>query len=86
MLWLLQYNEKGLDRKFPSKSCPLRYGTAKIQEDAKKLFDSGLRDFVGPHNDRWGITALSVTASKILDIPSVSFLDLILHISFNTII
>ncbi|KAH7661956.1 DNA polymerase eta protein [Dioscorea alata] len=65
-----KYNEKGLGRKFPSKSCPLRYGTAKIQEDAKKLFDSGLRDFVGPHNDRWGIASLSVTASKILDIPS----------------
>ncbi|KAM0952150.1 putative DNA-directed DNA polymerase [Dioscorea sansibarensis] len=65
-----KYNEKGLGRKFPSKSCPLRYGTAKIQEDAKKLFVSGLRDFVGPHNDRWGVTSLSVMASKILDIPS----------------
>ncbi|KAJ0982867.1 hypothetical protein J5N97_011122 [Dioscorea zingiberensis] len=64
------YNEKELQRKFPSKSCQLRYGIAKMQEDAKKLFDSGLRDFVSPHNKRWGITSLSVSASKILDIPS----------------
>ncbi|KAJ0982898.1 hypothetical protein J5N97_011153 [Dioscorea zingiberensis] len=64
------YNEKESQRKFPSKSCQLRYGIAKMQEDAKKLFDSGLRDFVCPHNNRWGITSLSVSASKILDIPS----------------
>ncbi|CAN1166448.1 DNA polymerase eta [Linum perenne] len=34
-------------RKFPSKSCPLRYGTAKIQEDAFNLFQAGLREFLG---------------------------------------
>ncbi|XP_072952423.1 DNA polymerase eta isoform X1 [Typha angustifolia] len=56
--------------KFPSKSCPLRYGTLKIQEDATKLFDSGLHDFLGSQNISWGITSLSVTASKISDIPN----------------
>lgn len=64
-------------KKFPSKSCPLRYGTTKIQEDALTLFQSGLRDFLGLYNsktngseNKWGITALSVSASKIVPIPS----------------
>ncbi|XP_061358813.1 DNA polymerase eta [Gastrolobium bilobum] len=66
-------------RKFPSKSCPLRYGTRKIQEDALILFQAGLRDFLGFYNckinngiehSNWGITSLSVTASKIVPIPS----------------
>ncbi|KAG0451338.1 hypothetical protein HPP92_013738 [Vanilla planifolia] len=61
-----------LHKKFPSKSCPLRYGRDKIQEDAKKLFDSGLREFLGSHTDGWRVTSLSVIASKILDIPSGS--------------
>lgn len=64
-------------KKFPSKSCPLRYGTTKIQEDALTLFQSGLRDFLGLYNsktngneNKWGITALSVSASKIVPIPA----------------
>ncbi|XP_037406687.1 DNA polymerase eta-like isoform X1 [Triticum dicoccoides] len=63
-------NEGNSMKKFPSKSCPLRYGTGKIQEDAMKLFESGLHDFWGSRNAGWSITSLSVTASKIFDIPS----------------
>ncbi|XP_058072197.1 DNA polymerase eta isoform X2 [Magnolia sinica] len=65
-------------KKFPSKSCPLRYGTAKVQEDALKLFESGLREFLGlcrveaqgNQNYSWGVTSLSVSASKIVAAPS----------------
>ncbi|PPD86445.1 hypothetical protein GOBAR_DD16630 [Gossypium barbadense] len=65
-------------KKFPSKSCPLRYGTAKIQEDAFNLFQAGLREYIGfyggktqgSHCSGWGITSLSVSASKIVPIPS----------------
>ncbi|KAM7270694.1 hypothetical protein ACFE04_029908 [Oxalis oulophora] len=62
-------------KSFPSKSCPLRYGAAKMQEDAFSLFQAGLREFmesygVNTHNSGWGITSLSVSASKIVDIPS----------------
>ncbi|KAL2615665.1 hypothetical protein AAZV13_08G081200 [Glycine max] len=65
-------------RKFPSKSCPLRYGTRKIQEDALILFQAGLRDFLGFYNckahgnenNNWGVTSLSVSASKLVSIPS----------------
>ncbi|KAG4200946.1 hypothetical protein ERO13_A05G245600v2 [Gossypium hirsutum] len=65
-------------KKFPSKSCPLRYGTAKIQEDAFNLFQAGLREYIGfyggktrgSHCRGWGITSLSVSASKIVPIPS----------------
>uniref|UniRef100_A0A0D9V5V1 DNA polymerase eta n=1 Tax=Leersia perrieri TaxID=77586 RepID=A0A0D9V5V1_9ORYZ len=63
-------NECDSIKKFPSKSCPLRYGTGKIQEDAMKLFESGLHDFLGSQNTKWSITSLSVSASKIFDIPS----------------
>ncbi|RLN23112.1 DNA polymerase eta [Panicum miliaceum] len=63
-------NERDSMKKFPSKSCPLRYGTGKIQEDAMKLFESGLHDFLESQNTGWSITSLSVTASKIFDIPS----------------
>ncbi|KAL5703195.1 DNA-directed DNA polymerase [Ranunculus cassubicifolius] len=67
-------NEPSSLKKFPSKSCPLRYGTAKLQEDAKKLFNSGLREFLGSfraethghQNNTWAVTGLSVTAGKIL--------------------
>ncbi|KAL9328998.1 hypothetical protein ACSQ67_004001 [Phaseolus vulgaris] len=52
-------------RKFPSKSCPLRYGTRKIQEDALILFKVH-----GNENSIWGVTSLSVSASKIVSIPS----------------
>ncbi|XP_068323488.1 DNA polymerase eta [Pyrus communis] len=65
-------------KKFPSKSCPLRYGTAKIQEDAFSLFQAALREYLGSYtakiqgnqNNQWGITSLSVSASKIVPIPS----------------
>ncbi|KAL5221825.1 hypothetical protein ABZP36_026538 [Zizania latifolia] len=63
-------NECDSIKKFPSKSCPLRYGTGKIQEDAMKLFESGLHDFLGSQNTKWSITSLSVAATKIFDIPS----------------
>ncbi|CAN6553648.1 unnamed protein product [Malus baccata var. baccata] len=65
-------------KKFPSKSCPLRYGTAKIQEDAFSLFQAALREYLGSYtakiqgnqNNQWGITSLSVSASKIVPIPT----------------
>ncbi|GMH01395.1 hypothetical protein Nepgr_003234 [Nepenthes gracilis] len=64
-------------KKFPSKSSPLRYGIAKIQEDALNLFHAGIHDYMGSYaskgeknqNNGWGITALSVSASKIFTIP-----------------
>ncbi|XP_037496606.1 DNA polymerase eta isoform X2 [Jatropha curcas] len=76
-------------KKFPSKSCPLRYGTAKIQEDAFNLFQAGLREYLfnlfqaglreylgsygtkiqGSHHKGWGVTALSISASKIVAVP-----------------
>ncbi|XP_050234374.1 DNA polymerase eta isoform X2 [Mercurialis annua] len=64
-------------KKFPSKSCPLRYGISKIQEDAFNLCQAGLREYLGVHGNKiqgsqngWGITGLSVSASKIVDLPS----------------
>ncbi|MED6217596.1 hypothetical protein PIB30_019187 [Stylosanthes scabra] len=70
--------ESDSHRKFPSKSCPLRYGTTKIQEDALTLFQAALREFLGFYNSKthgsennnWGVTSLSVSASKIVPIPS----------------
>ncbi|XP_021770564.1 DNA polymerase eta-like isoform X3 [Chenopodium quinoa] len=64
-------------KKFPSKSCPLRYGITKIQEDALSLFHAGLREFMGTYvarseknqNNEWGVTGLSVSASKIISAP-----------------
>ncbi|XP_062094816.1 DNA polymerase eta isoform X4 [Humulus lupulus] len=66
-------------KNFPSKSCPLRYGAAKMQEDALNLFQAGLREYLGTYNTRalgsqnngWRITGLSVSASKIVEIPSI---------------
>ncbi|KAL7210987.1 hypothetical protein ACSBR2_013970 [Camellia fascicularis] len=63
---------------FPSKSCPLRYGSAKIKEDALNLFQARLREYLGSHRinaqgshyNGWGMTSLSVTANKIVAIPS----------------
>ncbi|CAN1327876.1 DNA polymerase eta [Linum perenne] len=71
-------SDRDSHRKFPSKSCPLRYGTVKIQEDAFNLFQAGLREFLGSFGANsqvschhgWAITGLSVSASKIMDIPS----------------
>ncbi|XP_074567698.1 DNA polymerase eta isoform X2 [Curcuma longa] len=62
-------NDMEPQRKFPSKSCPLRYGTSKLKEDTMRLFDSGLRDFLGSQHIGWGVTSLSITASKITDVP-----------------
>ncbi|XP_057812020.1 DNA polymerase eta isoform X2 [Salvia miltiorrhiza] len=71
-------NDSESVKKFPSKSCSLRYGIAKIQEDALNLFHAGLREYVGVYHVRmketkqheWAITGLSVSASKIVVIPS----------------
>ncbi|XP_058197564.1 DNA polymerase eta isoform X1 [Rhododendron vialii] len=65
-------------RNFPSKSCPLRYGPTKIKEDTLNLFQAGLREYIGSsgistHGSRyrgWGITSLSVSASKIVAVPA----------------
>lgn len=81
-----QANDLDSHKKFPSKSCPLRYGTAKIQEDAMKLFVSGLHEFLGWQNIGWRVTSLSVTASKLLDIPRVSFKQRYLEAIFTFIL
>lgn len=58
-------------KKFPSKSCPLRYGPGKLLEDSINLFQSGLREYMGHQcGGGWKITGLSVSASKIVAIPS----------------
>lgn len=79
----MQSKDSDSHKKFPSKSCPLRYGVTKIQEDAFNLFQAALREYMGTFGikpqgskqDTWRITGLSVSASKIVDIPSVSFMD-----------
>ncbi|KAJ8529048.1 hypothetical protein K7X08_035883 [Anisodus acutangulus] len=71
-------NDSDSFKKFPSKSCPLRYGTSRIKEDALSLFQAGLREYLGLYNVKtsgnqnsgWGITGLSVSASRIVAIPS----------------
>ncbi|KAL6546195.1 hypothetical protein OROMI_021916 [Orobanche minor] len=71
-------NNSELLKKFPSKSCPLRYGITKIQEDALNLFHAGLREYIGIYHVRtkeskqheWAITGLTISASKIDVIPS----------------
>lgn len=44
-----------------------------MQEDALSLFHTGLREYMGVYGDKknngWGVTGLSVSASKILAIP-----------------
>ncbi|GMY35061.1 dna polymerase eta [Fagus crenata] len=73
-----KFGDSDSHKKFPSKSCPLRYGTVKIQDDALNLFQAGLREFMGTYKSKtqgsqyngWGITGLSVSASKIVAIPS----------------
>eukprot|EP01018_Ginkgo_biloba_P029358 Gb_31129 [translate_table: standard] len=42
-------DDNGADskKKFPSKSCPLRYGKDKISQDALHLFERGLREYCG---------------------------------------
>ncbi|KAL9683837.1 hypothetical protein QQ045_021264 [Rhodiola kirilowii] len=71
-------SETDSHKKFPSKSCSLRYGTAKIQEDAFNLFQAALREYLGAYpvkcqgnqENEWEITGLSVSASKIVCIPA----------------
>ncbi|KAL8143170.1 hypothetical protein V2J09_016202, partial [Rumex salicifolius] len=73
------YKLHGTDsqKNFPSKSSPLRYGIAKLKENASTLFQAGLREFTGlngvkiENNQKngWAITGLSVSASKIVAIP-----------------
>ncbi|KAF7120174.1 hypothetical protein RHSIM_Rhsim13G0134000 [Rhododendron simsii] len=73
-----QSSDSESHRNFPSKSCPLRYGPTKIKEDTLNLFQAGLREYIGSsgistYGSRyrgWGITSLSVSASKILAVPS----------------
>lgn len=87
MYLILQLNDSESLKKFPSKSSPLRYGIAKIQEDALNLFHAGLREYVGVYHARmkeskhheWAITGLSVSASKIDVIPSVSQSHVVSH-------
>lgn len=89
----MQVNDTDSLKKFPSKSCPLRYGDAKIQEDALNLFQAALREYLGSYrakisgsqHDGWRITGLSVSASKIVDIPSVSHSCISLCLSFFSI-
>lgn len=71
----MQTTDTDSHKKFPSKSCPLRYGAGKLLEDAINLFQGGLREYMNPMGNQfcgWKITNLSVTASKIIAIPSVS--------------
>lgn len=56
-----------------------------MQEDALNLFNAALREYVGVYHvsakeskhQEWAITGLSVSASKIVDIPSVSHSDFV---------
>ncbi|XP_059065820.1 DNA polymerase eta isoform X2 [Cryptomeria japonica] len=75
------HQEYGMNsnRKFPSKSCPLRYGKEKILQDALQLFEHGLREYCGgygggkrdsQHGHAWAIVGLSVTASNFFATPS----------------
>lgn len=76
-------------RKFPSKSCPFRYGKDKILADARVLFERGLRDFCPPNQNlspvkgtagknscRWAVTSLSIGASGMSAVPTVCFSDI----------
>ncbi|KAI7999374.1 DNA polymerase eta [Camellia lanceoleosa] len=74
----LTLHARAFKKNFPSKSCPLRYGSAKIKQDALHLLQARLCEYLGSHRIKaqgshyngWGITSLSVTASKIVAIPS----------------
>lgn len=60
-----------------------------MQEDAMNLFQAGLREYMdlyktkthGGQTNGWRVTSLSVSASKIVEIPSVS-----LKIVFNCVV
>lgn len=77
------YQDHGIDssKKFPSKSCSLRYGKEKVLQDALHLFERGLRDFCGgygggkrgsKHGSTWAVVGLSITASNILSTTGVN--------------
>lgn len=69
-------------KKFPSKSCPLRYGKEKILADVRSLFERGLRDFcplnrslspvkgTGSNSCNWAVTLISIGANDISAIPT----------------
>lgn len=72
-------------KKFPSKSCTLRYGVQKLVSDALRLFERALKEYLpasnvllSPEKGRsvptasWAVTGMSITASNIVTIPSVS--------------
>lgn len=72
-------------KKFPSKSCPLRYGKEKILADCRSLFERGLRDFCPPNQSlspskgsgsksgtHWAVTLISIGAGDISAVPTVS--------------
>lgn len=72
---------KNQDRKFPSKSCMLRYGKDKIAQDALKLFERGLNEFCtayhispckkdGASSGGWAVTSLFIGASNIFATPA----------------
>ncbi|KAH9315699.1 hypothetical protein KI387_024326, partial [Taxus chinensis] len=74
-----QEHGKNSNKKFPSKSCPLRYGKDKILHDALQLFERGLREYCGgygggkrdnQHGYGWAIVGLSITASNFFATPS----------------
>jgi len=77
----LKGRAQSTNRKFPSKSCALRYGKDKIVADARVLFEKCLQDFcpssslsplkaTGGTSCNWAVTALSVGASNISALPS----------------
>ncbi|CAM6037849.1 unnamed protein product [Sphagnum compactum] len=77
----LKGRAQSTNRKFPSKSCTLRYGKDKIVADARVLFEKCLQDFcpssslsplkaTGGTSCNWAVTALSVGASNISALPS----------------
>ncbi|KAG0622952.1 hypothetical protein M758_3G136200 [Ceratodon purpureus] len=69
-------------KKFPSKSCPIRYGKEKLLADARILFERGLRDFYpanrslspvkGSSSNKcdWAVTAISIGAGGMMTIPT----------------
>jgi len=84
MVSWLQRGEGQPAKKFPSKSGPIRYGKEKLLADARILFERGLRDFCprnkslspikgsGGNKCDWAVTALSIGASGMSTVPSVS--------------
>lgn len=70
-------------KKFPSKSCPFRYGKEKMLADARTLFERGLRDIClankslspvkgssSSNKFDWAVTAISIGASGMSTAPT----------------